>query len=446
MKKLMLGMLMIISQQLAMAQYKLSGVVTEKNNNENVVSGATVEVAGNGTTQTDSEGRFSILLRQKGTYLVRISTVAFKQFEETIAVTEKETKLTATLEAQPLFLKPVEVSAIRAGDRMPFAKTNLNKKEIEKMNLGQDLPFILNQTPSVVINSDAGNGIGYTGIRIRGTDATRINMTLNGIPYNDAESQGLFFVNLPDFSSSVNSIQIQRGVGTSSNGAGAFGATLNLSTNEFNEKPYAELNNGFGTFNSWRHTIKAGSGLIGKHFTIDGRVSLIRSDGFIDRGASNLRSAYLSAAYINEKTSLRLNAFTGKEKTYQSWNGIPESKLRGDDAKLLEHYYNNYYLYDTPEDSINLFRKDNNRTYNYFLYNNQTDNYRQDHYQLLLNHEVNKSWNINAALFATRGLGYYEEYKRNESLDEYGLAAVESDIIRQLWLDNWFYGTTFSDQ
>lgn len=445
MKKLMLGMLMIISQQLAMAQYKLSGTVTEKSN-EQVVSGATVEVAGNGTTQTDSEGRFSILLRQKGTYLVRISTVAFKQFEQAVTVTEKETKLAATLEAQPLFLTPVEVSAIRASDRMPFAKTNLSKKEIEKMNLGQDLPFILNQTPSIVINSDAGNGIGYTGIRIRGTDATRINATLNGIPYNDAESQGLFFVNLPDFSSSVNSIQIQRGVGTSSNGAGAFGATLNLSTNEFNEKPYAELNNGFGTFSSWRHTIKAGSGLIGKHFTIDGRVSLIKSDGYIDRGSSNLRSAYLSAAYINEKTSLRLNAFTGKEKTYQSWNGIPEAKLRGNEAKLLEHYYNNYYLYDTREDSLNLFNPNNNRTYNYFRYNNQTDNYRQDHYQLLLNHEVNKSWNINAALFATRGLGYYEEYKRNESLDDYGLAAVESDIIRQLWLDNWFYGTTFSAQ
>lgn len=438
-------MLMIISQQLAMAQYKLSGTVTEKSNDQ-VVAGATVEVAGNGTTQTDSEGRFSILLRQKGTYLVRISTVAFKQFEQSITVTEKETKLAATLEAQPLFLKPVEVSAIRAGDRMPFAKTNLNKKEIEKMNLGQDLPFLLNQTPSVVINSDAGNGIGYTGIRIRGTDGTRINMTLNGIPYNDAESQGSYFVDLPDFSSSVNSIQIQRGVGTSSNGAGAFGATLNLSTNEFNEKPYAELNNGFGSFNSWRHTIKGGTGLINNHVTVDARLSLIKSDGFIDRGSSNLRSAYISAAYFNNKTSLRFNAFTGKEKTYQAWNGIPEAKLRGDEAKLLEHYYNNYYLYDTREDSLNLFNKNNNRTYNYFQYDNQTDNYQQDHYQLFFNQELNTNWNINTAFFLTRGRGYYEEFKRNESLNDYGLSAAESDIVRQLWLDNWFYGSTFSAQ
>jgi len=446
MKKLMLGMLMIFSQQLAMAQYKLSGIVTEKNNTQAFITGATVEVTGNGSTQTNNNGAFSISLRQKGTYTVRISTVAFKVFEQTVTVSEKETKLIVLLEAQPLFLKPVEVTAIRAGDRMPFAKTNLNEKEIEKMNTGMDLPFILNQTPSVVVNSDAGNGIGYTGIRIRGTDATRINMTLNGIPYNDAESQGLFFVNLPDFASSVNSIQIQRGVGTSSNGAGAFGATLNLSTNEFNEKPYAELNNGFGSFSSRRHTLKAGSGLIGKHFTIDGRVSFIGSDGFIDRGSSDLRSAYLSAAYINKKTSVRLNAFTGKEKTYQSWNGIPEAKLRGDEAKLLEHYNNNYYLYDTKEDSANLFNPNNDRTYNYFRYGNQTDNYRQDHYQLFFNHELNKSWNINTAFFLTRGLGYYEEYKRGESLDDYGLNAVSADIIRQLWLDNYFYGTTFSAQ
>ena len=446
MKKLMLGMLMMLSQQFTMAQYKLSGSVTEKNNKQTVITGATVEVSGNGSTQTNNKGAFSLSLRQKGTYTIRISTVGYKEFEQTIAVTEKETRLNVLLETQPLFLKPVEVSAIRASDRMPFSKTNLSKKEIEKMNTGQDLPFILNQTPAVVVTSDAGNGIGYTGIRIRGTDATRINMTLNGIPYNDAESQGLFFVNLPDFASSVNSIQIQRGVGTSSNGAGAFGATLNLSTNEFNEQPYVELNNGFGSFNSWRHTLKAGSGLIGKHFTIDGRVSFINSDGFIDRGTSDLRSAYISAAYIHKKTSLRLNVFTGKEKTYQAWNGIPEAKLKGDEAKLLEHYNNNSYLYDTPEDSANLFNPNNNRTYNYFRYGNQTDNYRQDHYQFFLNREINTNWNINTALFLTRGLGYYEEFKRGESLDDYGLNAVSSDIIRQLWLDNYFYGTTFSAQ
>ncbi|RXK62274.1 TonB-dependent receptor [Lacibacter luteus] len=445
MKKLMLGMLMIISQQLVMAQATVKGIVSEKETG-NRLAFISAEIDNVLQSVSNEHGEFIMKKLKPGKHKLKLSGVGYKTSEFDFEVKEETFVIQFQIEKQVLFLNPVEVTAIRANDRMPFTKTNLNKKEIEKMNTGQDLPFILNQTPSVVINSDAGNGIGYTGIRIRGTDATRINMTLNGIPYNDAESQGLFFVNLPDFASSVNSIQIQRGVGTSSNGAGAFGATLNLSTNEFNEKPYAELNNGFGSFSSWRHTIKAGSGLIGKHFTIDGRVSFINSDGFIERGASDLRSAYLSAAYINKKTSLRLNAFTGKEKTYQAWNGIPEAKLRGDEAKLLEHYNNNYYLYDTKEDSANLFNPNNNRTYNYFRYGNQTDNYRQDHYQLLFNHEINKSWNINTAFFLTRGLGYYEEYKRGESLDDYGLNAVTADIIRQLWLDNYFYGATFSAQ
>jgi iron complex outermembrane recepter protein len=272
-------------------------------------------------------------------------------------------------------------------------------------------------------------------------------MTLNGIPYNDAESQGLFFVNLPDFSSSVSSIQIQRGVGTSSNGAGAFGATLNLSTNEFHEKSYMELNNGFGSFNSLRHTLKAGTGLIAKHFTVDTRISLITSNGFIDRGSSNLRSAYLSAAYINPKTSIRFNMFGGREKTYQAWNGIPEAKLKGNDSLLMIHYQNNLgTLYKTKEDSVNLFSA-NNRTYNLFLYNNQTDNYRQNHYQLFFNHQLNKAWNMNTAFFVTRGLGFYEEQKVNESLADYGLSIpLTSDLVRRLWLNNWFYGTVFSAQ
>ncbi len=444
MKKLMLGMLVIVSQQISVAQYRLSGKVNDGATNS-PLENATVEINQTAVAQTNSAGLFNTGLTRKGTYRIRISSVGYKTWEQEIVVSGKETILSFSLEQHKLFLKPIEVTAIRAGDRMPFSKTNLNKKEVEKLNLGQDLPFIINQTPSVVVNSDAGNGIGYTGIRIRGTDATRINMTLNGIPFNDAESQGLFFVNLPDFSSSVSSIQIQRGVGTSSNGAGAFGATLNLSTNEFNEKPYAELNNGFGSFNTWRQTIKAGSGLMGNHFTVDARLSFINSDGFIDRGASNLSSLYFSAAYINKKTSLRFNAITGKEKTYQAWNGIPEYKLHRNDAKLMEHYWNNSY--PTTEDSLNLFSNSNNRTYNVFTYKNQTDNYQQDHYQLFFNHELSKAWNFNAAFFLTRGRGYYEEYKYKEDLGDYGLSnAVDADITRQLWLNNWFYGTTFSAQ
>lgn len=345
-------------------------------------------------------------------------------------------------------LTPVEVKAIRAGEKAPFTKTNLSKKEIQKNNLGQDIPFILNQTPSVVINSDAGNGVGYTGIRIRGTDLTRINVTLNGIPYNDAESQGTFFVDLPDFISSVNSIQVQRGAGTSSNGAGAFGATINMSTNEENMTPYAELNNSYGSFNTWKNTVKAGTGLIGDHFTTDIRLSRITSDGFIDRATSDLKSFYFSTAYLSKKTSLRLNIFSGKEETYQAWNGVPEAKLRNNDTALINHYWNNAgddFLYRTVDDSLNLFNAEP-RKYNYFTYKNQTDNYTQTHYQLFFNQQLSNDLSFNTAFFLTQGKGYYEESKIREDLATYNLSAGRADLVRRLWLDNDFYGGVFSLQ
>jgi iron complex outermembrane receptor protein len=322
-------------------------------------------------------------------------------------------------------LSPVEVKAIRAGDNAPFTKTNLGKKEIAKFNMGQDIPFLLNQTPSVVINSDAGNGIGYTGLRIRGTDATRINMTINGIPYNDAESQGLFFVNLPDFASSVNSIQVQRGVGTSSNGAGAFGASMNFSTNEVNKEAYAESNNSYGSFNSWKNTVKAGSGLLNDHFTVDMRLSNISSDGFIDRARTDLKSFYFSTAYLGKNNSLRLNIISGKEKTCQAWNGISEADLLAGKRTV------NYAGTDKPGEP----------------YDNEVDNYNQDHYQLFFNQSFNDKLTLTTALFLTKGKGYYEQYKGDEEYSKYGLpGAGNSDFVRQLWLKNNFYGSTFSLQ
>lgn len=328
-------------------------------------------------------------------------------------------------------LEPVEVRATRAAATAPFAKTNLSKKEIERQNLVQDLPFLLNQTPSVVVNSDAGNGVGYTGIRIRGTDATRINITLNGIPFNDPESGGSFFVNLPDFSSSVGSIQVQRGVGTSTNGAGAFGGTINMSTNEVNRRPYAEFNNSYGSFNTWKHTIKAGSGLINDHFTTDIRLSKISSDGFIDRASSDLKSFYFSSAYIANNTTLRINVFSGKEKTYQAWYGITEADLK------------------------------NNRRVNYAgtakpgaPYENETDNYSQDHFQLIISQKLNEHLILSNTVFLVKGKGYYEQYRADEKYSKYGLPNMiygsdtikRSDFIRQLWLDNDFYGDVFSLQ
>lgn len=446
MKKVFLGICYLLLTQWLSAQ--ISGKVTDASTAAPVAS-ATVELSNGQTTLTNELGLFEFKKVKSGSYKLHITSVGYQSASQMVS---QGSNIDIKLMQLNLFLQPVEIKATRAGEKAPFTKTNLNKKDIEKQNLGQDLPFILNQTPSVVVNSDAGNGVGYTGIRIRGSDATRINVTLNGIPYNDAESQGTFFVDLPDFTSSVNSIQVQRGVGTSTNGAGAFGASINLSTNETNTNPYAEVNNTYGSFNTWKHTVKAGSGLINEHFTIDARLSKISSDGYIDRASAKLKSFFLSGAWLNKNTSVRLNVFSGNEKTYQAWNGIPDAKLRNDTTALLNHYYNNLgTLYFTPQDSTNLFNSDP-RKYNYFTYSNQTDNYQQDHYQLFINHDFNGKLAVNTAFFLTRGRGYYEEYKPVRSYSDYGLndfvtgsdTIRETDLVQQQWLDNYYYGQIFS--
>lgn len=328
-------------------------------------------------------------------------------------------------------LAPVEVRAVRASDIAPFTRYNLGKTDLRKANTGMDIPFLLNQAPAVVANSDAGNGIGYTGIRIRGTDATRINVTLNGIPYNDAESQGTFFVDLPDFTSSTSSLQVQRGVGTSSNGAGAFGASIHFSTNEINPTAYAEINTTAGSFGTLRNTFKAGSGLV-NGFTSEVRFSRIVSDGFIDRASSNLRSFFVTTAYQHKQSSVRLNVFSGKEKTYQAWYGISEADLRAGNRTV------NYAGTEKPGSP----------------YDNETDNYTQTHYQFFYNQGIGKRLQFSTALFLTEGYGYYEQYKADQRYAKYGMPDVpstngpitKSDMIRQLWLDNSFYGNVFSLQ
>ncbi|MHA4845286.1 TonB-dependent receptor [Flavitalea antarctica] len=427
MKKLFLGICYLMISHTVTSQ-QIRGRVTDAATGT-AVAAATVELEDVSTTLTNDSGYFYFRNTGRNNPLLRVSSLGYRSVEQKITGNEQD--LVVSLQRFNLMMQPVEVRATRAGDKAPFTKTNLSKKDIEKLNFAQDIPFILNQTPSVVTNSDAGNGVGYTGIRIRGSDATRINMTINGIPYNDAESQGLFFVNLPDFASSINNVQIQRGVGTSSNGAGAFGATMNFSTNEINTAPYAEINNSVGSFNTWKHTVKAGSGIIADHFTIDARLSKITSDGFVDRASSDLSSFYISGAYLSKKSSLRLNVFSGKEKTYQAWNGIPESYL------------------------------DSNRTYNSsgtekpgVPYDNETDNYQQDHYQLLFNHQFNPMLSFNTAFFLSNGKGYYENYRAGEAYEDYGLPAVingsdtsyETDLVRQLWLDNSYYGQVLSLQ
>ena len=388
MRKLFLGICYLLFSQWLQAQ-KISGKVTDAVSGAAVAS-ATVELEHFATTTTNGSGNFEFNKIRQGQYRLRISSIGYQTTELSIA--PSDTLQQFRLERQNQFMQPVEVRAITAGDKAPFTKTNLSKRELEKQNLGQDIPYILNQTPSVVISSDAGNGVGYTGIRIRGSDVTRINVTLNGIPYNDAESQGSFWVNLPDFASSTNNVQIQRGVGTSSNGGSAFGATINLSTNEANTVAYGEISNSIGSFNTRKHTVKAGTGLINDHFTIDARLSQIRSDGYVDRASSDLRSFYISGAYLSEKTSVRLNVFSGKEKTYQSWNGVTETDLK-------ENRTINYSGMEKPGEP----------------YDNQTDNYQQDHFQLFINQQLSNRITFNTGVFFTPGNGYYEEYKAEQA-------------------------------
>jgi len=326
-------------------------------------------------------------------------------------------------------LDEILVSAIRVNKKTPVSFSDINKKEIAPRNLGQDIPILLNYLPSVVTTSDAGNGFGYTGIRVRGSDATRVNITINGIPYNDSESQGTFWVNMPDFASSLESIQLQRGVGTSTNGAGAFGASLNMLTDSYVKKANGEIANSFGSFNSRKHTVKFSSGLLDNHFELAGRLSVVKSDGFIDRASSDLKSYFLQGTYVGKTTLIKALVFGGTEKTYQSWNGI--------DSETIQN--------DPTFNSAGIFTDEFGNTR---FYDNETDNYQQDHYQLHWNETFSENWNTNLALHYTKGKGYFENYKEDADFLDYGLTPVASqtttDLIRQKWLENDFYGTTFS--
>lgn len=335
-------------------------------------------------------------------------------------------------------LDEVLVRATRVGEKAPFAQSNVTKSEIEERNLGQDIPVLLNFLPNVVTTSDAGNGIGYTGIRVRGSDATRVNVTINGIPLNDSESHGTFWVNLPDFASSTQSMQLQRGVGSSTNGAGAFGASLSLSTNGIREKPFAELSFSGGSFNTLKANTQFGSGTLntsGKfkaEFT--GRISTIQSDGYIDRGSADLKSVYLSASFFSENTLIKAIAFGGHEVTYQSWYGIDKETLETDRT-----YNPAGEIYD---DQGNLAG----------FYDNQVDDYKQDHYQLHINHDFGNDWSANLAFHYTYGRGFYEQFENQADFSIYGFDPLvvdgeevsTTDLVQRKWLDNDFYGTTFS--
>ena len=325
-----------------------------------------------------------------------------------------------TLQGTKQVLDEVIVQSVRVKYSSPISHSNISKSEMSSRNLGQDLPVLLNFLPSVVTTSDAGAGIGYTGIRIRGVSPQSTNITINGIPFNDPESHGTYWVNLPDFVSSVESLQVQRGVGTSTNGSGAFGASINILTDAISESPYAQISNSVGSFNTLKHTVKFSSGKLNDSFELSGRLSKIDSDGYIDRAYSDLKSYFIQGAYIKGNTLIKALTFGGHEKTYQSWYGLSWDELQ------------------------------DNRRQNPYTYENEIDNYKQDHYQLHWNQKLNEKWSTNLGLNYTYGRGYFEQYREADSVDTYG-GIVDSDtdqngnltgttdLIRRRWLDNNFY-------
>ena len=336
---------------------------------------------------------------------------------------------------QRVSLQEVEVLSVRATETTPVAYTNISREELKKHNTGVDFPYLINMTPSAITTSDAGTGIGYTSLRIRGTDGTRINVTANGIPINDAESHTVFWVNLPDLASSVKDVQIQRGAGTSTNGAGAFGASINMQLNEFNSKPYGEISSSIGSFGTHKTTLNVGTGIMNDHWALDARLSDIGSDGYIKRAKTSLQSYYLQGSYYNDNTAIKFITFSGEEETYHAWNYASKEEMR---------------LYGRRYNSCGYMYTDDNGKAHY--YDDQTDNYKQQNYQLLADHIFSSKWKANIGLHYTKGDGYYQEYKTGRKLIEYALTPFEqdgnivkkSDLVRKKAMDNHFGGAIFS--
>ncbi len=426
MKKLLISTFFTLFSFIVFAQeYTVSGVYTDDNGMP--VPG--VSVVDKGTTngiQTDFDGKYSIQL-SKGEHIL-IFNFTEPPIERKIYV-ESDMILNVQIGEKQESLDEVLVKAVRVDADSPITHSNLDKEELEKRNLGQDVPYMLNYLPSVITTSDAGAGVGYTYIRVRGSDASRVNVTLNGIPYNDSESQGTFWVNLPDFTSSVQSLQLQRGVGTSTNGSGAFGASLNLLSDAVSNEAYGEIANSFGSYNTHKHNVKFSTGLLSEHFELAGRLSTIQSDGYIDRASSDLKSYFLQGAFVDRNTLVKALVFGGREETYQSWNGL-------EDLEKLEN--------DRTYNTVGMYTDENG---NIQFYDNEVDNYAQDHYQLLWNQRFSNNWSTNVSLNYTKGKGYFEQYKEDEDFETYGFEPIEmggdtintTDLIRRRWLDNDFY-------
>jgi iron complex outermembrane receptor protein len=409
----------------------LIGKVTDLN--DDPLAGASIAIAGtyNGV-QTGADGVYRLNGLKPGNYTIRFSYIGYEtQVKDLEIVTD--TLLDVRLRPMTVITDDVIISATRAGDKAPFAYTNIAGDILEKRNSGQDLPYLLSLTPSFIETSEAGNGIGYTNMRIRGTDASRINVTIDGIPLNDPESQQVFWVDLPDLASSVDNIQVQRGVGTSSNGAGAFGASINIQTRGIEKEPFAEINSSAGSFGTFKNNITTGTGLLKNKFAFQMRYSDLRSNGYIERTGSEHSSAFMSALYRTGKSLLKANIILGKEHTGIGWWGVPKDMLN------INRRYNPAGEY-TDENGVTQY------------YDNESDNYTQNHYQLIYSLKLSGNFSIHSALHYTKGKGYYEEYKEDDSFADYGLPSViiggaafsETDLIRRKWMSNDFYGSVWS--
>ena len=427
-------------------QFSIEGTIT--NEKDEALEGAGILIRENNLgTISDLSGNFIFEKLKEGNYTVLVSFMGYETLEQTVNLTAN---LSLDLKLQPTVFQGEEiiVRATRAGENTPTTYSVVDKEKIEKQNLGQDLPYLLSMEPSLVYSSDAGAGVGYTSLWIRGSNVQRINVTVNGIPINDPESHGVFWVNMPDFASSVQSAQIQRGVGTSTNGGGAFGATMNLETNYVHRDAFARITSSYGSFNTWKNTFQLGTGLFKDHWAFEGRASSITSDGYIDRASTDLKSFFIQGGYFGRSTLIKAVVFSGKERTYQAWYGIDKATMETDPAFNWAGA-----IYD----------EDWNIT---GYYDNETDNYQQDHYQLHISQTLAPGWHVNGALHYTYGRGYYEQYYSNEYLGDYPIGIqyfgydslqdseeyqyyyhdtiAYGDMIVRRWLDNHFYGTTFA--
>ncbi|MEO1022137.1 MAG: TonB-dependent receptor [Bacteroidota bacterium] len=426
----------LIITQLSYAQ-SITGTVYDIQTRETLPG---VNILQKGTTNgvaSRQDGTFELTLESGASPVLVFSYVGFRDKEVEVG---NRSSFNVYLTAETYLSDEVLVKSTRVDASTPFTYTDISKEELQQRNLGQDVPFLLQSTPSVVTTSDAGAGIGYTGIRIRGVDPARINVTINGVPVNDAESHGVFWVNLPDLASSIENVQVQRGVGTSANGAAAFGASINIQTSSGNPEPFAEVNTGIGSFGTRKANVLFGSGLMNNGWQFEGRLSRINSDGFIDRATSELQSLYLSATKQWKRSRLQANIISGDERTYQAWNGVPEPMIDGNAAELERYIANNVF---NPDEAERWRNNLGNRQFNQFTYEDQVDNYGQDYYQLHFSHQYSKELTLTSSAFVTQGQGFFEEFRDEDPIASYGApngGFLTSDLIRRKWLDNDFYG------